>query len=166
MTLEQYASLGEIIAAMAVVASFIYLGIELRHTGRAIGAQTRDSIADGFINLNMAAVSDPTVARFIVLGLDRPDALSDIEAVQFSMFLRAVFNQFDRVQKLYRLGLIQESNWAVYAKECAALMATPGGEKYVQGNELVAVLQTEVSAFSGHAPNVDFLLGRDLSSIE
>lgn len=166
MTLEQYASLGELVAAIAVVASFVYLGLQIKQTGRAIGAQTRDSIADGFMAINMPVVSDPAAARIFALGLERPGALSDIEAVQFSMLLRAVFNQFDRVQKLRRLDLISESNWTVYAKECAAIMATPGGSQYVQGNELAAVLKADVSEFSGQAPNVDFLLGRDVSSIE
>jgi len=59
MTLEQFASLGDLVAAIAVVASFVYLGLQKKQTGRAIGAQTRDSIADGFMAINMPVVSNP-----------------------------------------------------------------------------------------------------------
>jgi len=44
MTLEQYAYVGEIIAAIAVIASLIYIGSELRQNTQALQAQTRYNI--------------------------------------------------------------------------------------------------------------------------
>ena len=41
MTLEQYAYLGEIIAALAVIASLVYIGNELRQNTEALQAQSR-----------------------------------------------------------------------------------------------------------------------------
>lgn len=41
MTLEQYAYLGQIIAAIAVVASLVYIGTELRQNTQALEAQSR-----------------------------------------------------------------------------------------------------------------------------
>lgn len=41
MTLEQYAYIGEIIAAIAVIASLIYIGTELRQNTQALEAQSR-----------------------------------------------------------------------------------------------------------------------------
>ena len=44
MTLEQLAYLGEIIAALAVIASLIYIGTELRQNTAALQAQSRFNI--------------------------------------------------------------------------------------------------------------------------
>ena len=41
MTLEQYAYLGEIVAAIAVIASLVYIGTELRQNTQALEAQSR-----------------------------------------------------------------------------------------------------------------------------
>ena len=41
MTLEQFAYLGEIIAAIAVIASLVYIGSELRQNTEALQAQSR-----------------------------------------------------------------------------------------------------------------------------
>ena len=44
MTLEQYAYLAEIIAAVAVIASLIYIGNELRQNTEALQAQSRHNL--------------------------------------------------------------------------------------------------------------------------
>ena len=41
MTLEQYAYIGQIVAAIAVIASLIYIGTELRQNTQALEAQSR-----------------------------------------------------------------------------------------------------------------------------
>ena len=47
-----------------------------------------------FVQLNLASISDSSVARLWVIGLNKPERLTDLEAVQFSFYLRGVFNQF------------------------------------------------------------------------
>ncbi|MEE8594019.1 MAG: hypothetical protein V3T03_07830, partial [Candidatus Bipolaricaulota bacterium] len=56
MALEQYAYLSEIIAAIAVIASLIYIGSELRQNTQALQAQSRFnmmSIRTGAIDLQI-----------------------------------------------------------------------------------------------------------------
>ena len=56
MTLEQFAYLGQIVAAIAVVASLVYIGSELRQNTQALEAQSRFnliSLRTGFADLLM-----------------------------------------------------------------------------------------------------------------
>ena len=64
-------------------------------------------LKDGFIALNITSITDPAVARIWVVGLVEPESLSDVEAIQFSMLVRGVFNQFARVHRHYRTGLLR-----------------------------------------------------------
>ncbi len=52
MTLEQYAYVGEIIAAIAVIASLVYIGSELRQNTEALQTQSRYNL----INLRIGAM--------------------------------------------------------------------------------------------------------------
>ena len=65
-----------LIANVGVLVGVIFLAVELRHSSNAISAQTQDSIADGFIQLNLATISDPTVGENWVIGLYEPERLT------------------------------------------------------------------------------------------
>ena len=97
MKLERWAMVGEIIASIAIVVTLAILIVELRGNTNAIQVATIDNVTGGWIGLNESVVSDPQVARALIVGLYNPDALTDVEAVQFSMWLRMFANQVERV---------------------------------------------------------------------
>ena len=146
---------------IGVLVGIIFLVIEVHHSSNAVIAQMADSIADGFIALNVITITDPTVARINVIGMYEPERLSNVEAIQFSMLIRGLFNQYGRVHRLYRLGILSESDWALYAREAASTMNTPGGKLHWEGNEMAPDFLADVEPYIGQEPNIDFLLGRD-----
>ena len=146
------------IANVGVLAGIIFLAIELRHSSNAISAQTQDSIADGFIQLSLATVSDPTVGENWVIGLHEPERLTNAGKIRFSMHMRALFNQYRRVHGLYRNGLLDESDWALYAREASTIMSSAGGKLHWAGNEMDAKFQSDLERYAGDESNVHFLL--------
>jgi len=151
-----------LLANIGVLLGIVFLAIEMRNSSDAITAQVRDSIADGFITLNMATINDPQVGANWVVGLKDPGRLSDTNAIRFSMGMRALFNQYIRVHGLYRAGLIDESDWALYAREAATILSSPGGKLHWSGNEMNSEFRADIERYSGQGANVDFGLGRDL----
>ena len=150
-----------IAANFGVLIGLIFVGMELRESRTASSIQAADAIADGFLQLNLITVQDSTAARVWVVGLEEPNVLSDVEAIQFSMHLRALFNQFQRVHRLYQSGLVPETDWALFATEAAWLMSTPGGQMHFAGNEVGTAFSTDVERYSGAERNLDLRLGRD-----
>jgi hypothetical protein len=147
-------------ANMAVLLGLIFVGVEVRNSRAAAEAQAADGIADGFLQLTLTQMTDSTVAKVWTTGLREPDSLNDTEAIQFSMHMRALFNQFHRVHRLYRTGLITEADWERYARQAAGMMATPGGLLYFAGNESPPDFEQDVRRYEGEAPNFDLHLGR------
>ena len=86
-----------LIANVGVLAGVLFLAIEVRNSTVAITAQTQDSIADGFIDLNLATINNPNIGLTFAKGLADPHSLSRLEATRFSMHLRAMFNQYRRI---------------------------------------------------------------------
>jgi len=149
-----------LIANVGVLAGVLFLAIEVRHSSVAITAQTQDSIADGFIDLNLATINDPNIGLTLEKGLADPHSLSRLEAIRFSMQFRALFNQFRRVHSLYKSDLISESQWALYAREAAYFFSTPGGQLYFTGNEIEEGFREDIQRY-GSQKNVDLSLGRN-----
>ena len=153
-----------LIANIGVIAGIVFLAFELRQTSDALHAQMADSVADGFITLNMATITDPQVAHVWITGLYEPDSLSNTEAVQFSMYMRGLFNQYERLHDLHETGLIDESDWGFYAREIVAIMAMPGAQAHHARNEFSPKLAQGIEPYLDSRREFDFALGRDVTS--
>ena len=147
-------------ANLAVLAGLIFVGVEVRNGRAAVEAQIADGIAEGFIEHNLATVTDSTVARIWVVGLEAPDRLSDMEAARFSAYFRASLNQYLRVYRLSNTGLVDPEFWEVLAGQVAWQLSTPGGHLFHDGNELPDGFLEAIEPFTGTATPPDQMLGR------
>jgi len=128
------ASVLTVSANLAVVAGLVFVGVEVRNNRAAVESQIADGIAEGFIEHNLAAVTSPAVACIWSVGLHTPERLSDVQAAQFAMYFRAVFNQYIRVHALYETGLLDHDFWQFVGAQAAWAMSTPGGVLFFEGN--------------------------------
>ena len=71
----------QIIGAAAIVASLIFVGLELRTSRAAAQAQIADGIAEGFIDLNVAVMTDETLACIWSVGLEALNVFQIIRRV-------------------------------------------------------------------------------------
>ena len=161
--LNRWLTLG---ANVGVLVGIIFLALEVRQTGDALKVQMTDSVANGFITLNMPTISDPQVANVWIAGLYRPESLTDTEAVQFSMYIRGLFNQYERLENLHEIGLINDEDWEFYAREIIAIMSLPGAKIHSERNEISPSLSRSIKPYLGSEREFDFALGRDVSSSE
>jgi hypothetical protein len=149
-------------ANIGVIVSILFLAFEINQSTKATTAAASDSVVDGFNTLNMPMISDPQVARVFIVGLYEPDKLTDVEAVQFAMWLRSLVNQHMRLRRLSELGLYANSERLPNVKQLAAFMSTPGGKLFLQSNKIFPKdLLNEIQPFLGQEPKSDFILGRD-----
>ena len=155
-----------LVANLSVVVGIFFVAAEVRQANNATELQTIESVASGWVGLNEAIVSDSQVARAFVVGLYNPTALSDVEAAQFSMFLRMFTNQVARVKKHRDLSLVPNSEYQAALRQLAQFMDTPGGQRFSETDPLFAQnWADEIRPYRGQAPIVDLILGRDTSAL-
>lgn len=148
-------------ANIAILIGLLFVIFELRQNNNALKMQSQDAIADGFMQLNLASISDSSVARIWVVGLYEPQKLNDVEAIRFSFYLRGVFNQLQRIYSLYQTGTISELEWSSYAEEAAFMMYSNGGQLYFKDNWVHEGFEKDVMKYWNELPNINFQLGRD-----
>jgi hypothetical protein len=156
--LSRWLSIG---ANVAVLLGLIFVALEVRETRNASIVEAAGGVADGFLQLAIPTLTDTALARTWHQGIYEPEQLSDVEVLQFSSRMRQLFNQFHRVNRLYRAGFIPESEWAIYAREAVNLMLTPGGKTHWENNEMIPELREAIEPYIGQEVNFNFMLGRD-----
>ena len=94
MDWEIAASIAEIVSAIAVVVSLLYLANEVRQNTIASRAESHQHWMDTQTNVNRATSDDPEVAALIVRANKDYDSLKDEEIVRLQFVFYNHFNQW------------------------------------------------------------------------
>lgn len=157
MTIQDLGSLGELIAAVATVATLVYLALQIRQNTTSVRASSRLEIASGWRAHNRQML-DPAVNRAYLRGLR---AYPDIPFAERSIFGNLISDHavfFQGAFALYEEGQLDRQTYEDYLTWFACQVATPGGN----------ALWVETSPFlvTGAAAAVDERLRRrDLPDI-
>ena len=130
MNWEAIGAVGEILGAIAVVATLIYLSIQIRHSSTQTRMATYESWVSGFSDVDSMLANNKEAAMAFHIGLSDPDSLGDAEKQQFYWVMRSFTVQYFKLYRLYQQGIIPEEDWIGNAREAAALLGTAGGKRF------------------------------------
>ena len=105
-------SIGEALAAIGVVASLIFVALEVRQNTAAVHGATLQAVSQQSLDLVMAGLDNPGLRLAINVAATDPEALSEEQKQLliwfFSAKLRADENRFRQIE----LGILEQSNIA------------------------------------------------------
>jgi hypothetical protein len=119
--------MGEILGAVAVLITLIYLAAQIRQNTATVAASTYDTVISGYNELNVAIAGDADLARIVHAGMYAPASLDENERIRFAFVMRAVSNQHLKLLRLHERGALPAGEWETYGLEMAQLYRTPGG---------------------------------------
>ncbi|MDH4289945.1 MAG: hypothetical protein OEV65_14490 [Aquincola sp.] len=95
MSLQDLGSIGNLIGAIAVVVSLVYLAIQVRQNTRAVRASTERAIFAQNMDFDRMVVSDPELNRIWILGRSKPDQLTEEQARRFRRLMSMYYRHFE-----------------------------------------------------------------------
>jgi hypothetical protein len=114
MTLEQYASIAEIVGVAIVVVTFIFLAIQLRQGTRALKAGTVQNLQNQTMTVYGMLLEDMDV---FMKGMEDPLSLSTLDRAKFNALMTVNFhalqNAYFQIQSGAYDGRMQEGWWQV-----------------------------------------------------
>ena len=161
MNWEAIGATAEVVGAISVVVTLVYLAIQVRANTRSNEAASVQHMLDGArdhtINPNVVNGEVPDIMS---RGLTSVDQLKPAEKVRFMWILVEHALQLQNVLNLRNRGLLSETDyntWLVYA---GSLMRTPGGkELWPQVAEVVSQdVRKVLDAHLADKPNLPSLL--------
>ena len=126
MKLEKWAQVAEIVAAVAVVVSIVYLGREVESNTSAVRGAAMQAIAATDAQILMAVAADAQLSEIVRVGQQTPAQLSPAEVFRYRMFMRQFWLSFQNIYQQSELGLIEPSVWQSYLTVICGMWSLTG----------------------------------------
>lgn len=123
MTLEHIYDLGQ---TVAVLASLIFVGYQIRLNTRALKATSHHAVADSFNVINTLIAGDPRLARVWRLGMAGLDALDEDERVSFSFIALSYMRIFETLHYQHGTGVLESKLFAAELNTLKWSFTNPG----------------------------------------
>jgi hypothetical protein len=128
MTIEQIASIGEVIGAVAVVISLVFLAIELRRNTKTMRASSAFDSEQAFASINQVIFADEKIALLAMRAHSaeaRPEDYSESDWAQIYFLFRACMQVTQAQWFLKQEGLMSEEIWMMRATWAKGWIQTP-----------------------------------------
>jgi hypothetical protein len=125
------AALSQIIGAIAVVISLVYLATQIKLGSYALQATMRDSSFHALTEFNYYLLADPDLAWEFQQGMRDTGVLDEKQNARFVHTAYSFFKVFENVYLHYLEGTINPAAWEHNRHILHMFGAQPGAQKYI-----------------------------------
>ncbi len=127
MTLEELAYLSQIVGVAGLLASLIFVGLQIRQNTKAIKATSHHAITDSFNAINNLILSDPKVARIWRHGVaGDTEVLTEEERISVNFMNLAYWRIFETLYYQYKNGTLDKQLFDAELKTMKWSVTLPG----------------------------------------
>ena len=127
--MQDLAFVAEILGAVAVVASLVYLGRQIHQTNAQSQADARYSFLEAYGQMNLAVAQNKDLASVFRRGSQGLE-LDEDEAVQYFVLLGQFLNTWSVLFDLHVERHLPDSQWTTIRKDMITLLSTQGGRAF------------------------------------
>ncbi len=131
MSIQDWGAIGELLAAIATVATLIYLAIQIRENSKQLRVTSINAMNE-LINYGFDPIynSDRNTETWLV-GLYSPDELTEKDRQLFQLFMGRIINSFQTAMAQYRQGGLEDRDFQRYLEVYKGILDTPGGQRWL-----------------------------------
>ena len=118
---DQIGAIGEVVSALAVLVSIVYLAVQIRSNTSQAKAQAFYSVISEQSNAASPALFDQEIAE-LWIKVSRDEPLSDVEEARATLFVARLVQTYLAIQVSYDKGQID----VAYFRDCKAQMKALG----------------------------------------
>jgi hypothetical protein len=130
MSLEEYSFLFDVLSAISVVISLVYLGYQIRQNTRAMRRTVAREITRDLNELGRYFIEMPDLIDVYFKANDQPKELNAAEQFRFQILVMTVISNFDLAIGYHKDGLIGEASIDTYAQSIHQLFRSPIVEEW------------------------------------
>ena len=107
---EAVGAIGEILGAIAVFVSLVYLAIQTRQNTRALRSAAFQQVRDSFADISMAMAQDPALAMLFGRAA-KNEELSEVEVAQLNLVYTTLVRKGESAYFQSSDGTLQKESW-------------------------------------------------------
>ncbi len=104
-------AIANVLAAISVILTVVYLAIQIRQNTHATHSQTYHLATSALAEMAGIIGSNKELARIFRIGMMNPGELDEDESAQFGYLGISLFRRFENVFFQYKSGMIDEDFW-------------------------------------------------------
>ena len=124
MSISELGSIGELIAAIATIATLIYLALQLRQNTSAIRLSEMRAVEGDAKASRDVMIQNKDVAELYIVGLSSPETLDRADKLRFRMVLDQLFFEWQAQMQILKRTLNATDHFI------AKTLSAPGGKLY------------------------------------
>ena len=125
--LQEYALLAEIMSAVVVTLSLIFVGLQIRNNTNASEASTLQAISAIEVEILLASSASPERAAAISRFAEDPSQLASEQLEQGAYAMMANLRHWENLYLQYRAGFLSEEAWETRSAVMKSAISGPGG---------------------------------------
>jgi len=130
MSLAEWSVIAEIISALGVIVTLLYLAYEIRNATKKSLYDSLQNVRKEFLDIFDQTTKTPEIADIFARGLNDMKSLSRAEMGTFHSYLHAMHHGFGSVWNLYNVGQIAEAEMIGVRNIFISYLLTPGGREW------------------------------------
>jgi len=132
MNIQDLGALAEVVGAIAVVISLVYVGIQIRKNTYESRISRAQYLMDANSDLNALVAGSVDLSRVARIGIQDFQALNEDEQFQFSMLFFSVMNKYDFAYHQVLDGELEKKYWQKMSFELPLYVSLPGMNEWWQ----------------------------------
>ena len=133
MTITELGAIGELVGGVAVVATLIYLAVQVRQNTRQLGRNWETARLQVLADQNQAGYelrilycSHPEVADLVSRGSGDYSSLSFVERIRYDALVGYHMDMFQTLFNRHSAGIVEDDMWNARKTTFDMLIASPG----------------------------------------
>jgi hypothetical protein len=123
MTLQETA---QILGGIGVIASIVYVGIQIRNNARAVRAATYQQLSVISLQGWLTMAHNGETTGIVLRGMDDFSTLSRVEKARFRFVVMAYVKGFENAWFQRNIGTLRDGDWKASTTDLHSFFSTPG----------------------------------------
>jgi hypothetical protein len=134
VNVQELAAVADIVGALALVITLIYLAIQLRQNTKEIEENTKAVRAAALhaslsyaLDTRLSVSTSGDVASIYARGMENPESLDEIEIIRFRLLMASIVDTFLNMYSQTKMSGFSPETWEAQANSARRVLASNGG---------------------------------------
>jgi hypothetical protein len=128
MKLADWANVVQVASGVAVVATLLFVGVEINENSRAVLSNTQQQLMDAWRATSTLILTDPNVAALLERAETDPDSLSPVDQRRFCVLVEMRMTEWETSYMTWDTGILTDERWQALDEYYRALVVRPAYE--------------------------------------
>ena len=130
MNWEAIGAVGEVMGAIAVVVSLLYVAVQIRQNTKIVAANTIQAVSTASSDITMRLAESSELSELLTKMFSEPENLTPKESMRMELILRAAFRNYENYYYQHKRGYLEDDMWTGYRHTMLTQVAGPFGEAW------------------------------------